>query len=150
MDFIGEIKDGQWTLSRQQSLLRKQWFNTCKTGNLVKETLTKVGRDKSRQQVKCHFGLVVATIRDTFRERGWDLSCIIPNLNIPSGYEVPVEVIQKILYACCGDVGENGERRTLSKMTTTEASAFFEKCRVYAANKWQIQIPDPDPLRRTK
>ena len=80
-----------------------------------------------------------------FDERGWDLAAIIPALKIPTGYPVPRDVIASILYATCNDVGESGERKTLSKMNTTEASKYFERCRDYPAIRWRIAIPEPNP-----
>ncbi len=77
-------------------------------------------------------------------ERFWDLATIIPEAKIPDGYPVPISVIESILYATCNDVGDNGERKTLSKMNTIEASRYFDKCRNYAAIRWHIQIDDPN------
>ena len=74
-----------------------------------------------------------------------DLATFLNSPLIPAGLEVPDDVIQAVLYACCNDVGDDGERKTLSKMDTIEASRFFEKCRNHAASAWHIEIPDPSP-----
>jgi hypothetical protein len=70
---------------------------------------------------------------------------LMPGLKVHPGYSVPADVLQQLFYATCNDVGDNGERLTLSKMSTIQASHFFEKCRDYAANQWHIFIADPDP-----
>jgi hypothetical protein len=40
---------------------------------------------------------------------------------------------------------DEGERITLSKADTSQASKFFEDIRAFAASQWSVNIPDPDP-----
>lgn len=146
MEFVATAKEGRLVLSPEQAEMRDVYVRKMKDGTKVRIKLTRLGRDKTLQQLRCHWGLVIGTIKREFEERGMDLATFLRSESIPEGQPVPVDVIQAVLYACCNDVGDNGERKTLSKMNTTEASRFFEKCRDYVAAQWSIQIPDPDPL----
>lgn len=38
-----------------------------------------------------------------------------------------------------------GETLGLSEMTTTQASKFFDNCRVWSATQLSLVIPDPNP-----
>jgi hypothetical protein len=145
VELHGRIRGGVIVLSPQMVALRDNFARRLKDDTPIRIVLTRIGRAKTAQQVKCHWGLVLGMIREQFRERGMDLATFLGSSLIPEGIEVPTDVIQAVLYACCNDVGDNGERKTLSRMDTVEASRFFEKCRIHAASAWDIQIPDPDP-----
>ena len=123
--------------------MRNEFLHSLGTCNVI-ERIDRVAKPKTHQQVKMHFGLVVSMIKYAFDERGIDLATLIPSVKIPPGRPVPKDVIQQILYACCNDVGDEGERKTLSKMNTIEASRFFDACRDHAARIWRIQIPEPN------
>lgn len=146
MEIHGRIKGGQIVLSPAMAAMRDNYTRKLKDDTPVRITLLRIAKNKTIQQLRCHWGLVVGTIRNQFRERGMDLATMLGSPTIPDGLEVPSEVIQAVLYACCNDVGDDGERKTLSKMNTVEASRFFDKCRNYAASAWDVQIPDPDPF----
>ena len=109
---------------------------------------------KTNQQVKTIWGLLIATIKSNFDDRGWDMGVLFRD--VPPGLPCEANDIKRYLYAQCGNVGPEGEYRTLSgrkdspPMNVYEAGQFFEKCRTYAAGKWNIQIPDPDPHWREK
>lgn len=143
MDFHGKTTNGNLMFSEAQQRLRTEFLNSLGMSNVI-EKITRVSKPKSHQQIKMHFGLVIMTIKYAFDERGIDLASLIPGNKIPPGRPVPKDVIQQILYACCSDVGDEGERKTLSKMNTIEASRFFEACRDHAARTWHIQVSDPD------
>lgn len=145
MEFVAKVKDGTLLLSPDMAEMRNAFVRKMKDGTLVRIALTRVGKDKTLQQLRCHWGLVVGTIRREFEDRGMDLATFLRSDTIPEGQPVPADVIQAVLYACCNAVGDAGERKTLSKMNTAEASRFFEACRNYAAAAWNIQIPDPNP-----
>ena len=145
MQFIARIQDGRIEMSPATQGLYENFLRRIKTGADVTVEVKRVGRNKTVQQCRTHWGLVIGTIREQFRHRGMDLATLLNSPTIPDGLEVPADVIQAILYATCNDVGPNGERKTLSRMDTIEASAFFDKCRTYAASAWDVQIPDPDP-----
>ncbi len=150
MEFPAHIKAGQIVMSPQMAALKDNYARRMKDGTKLIIKVTRVTRSKSHQQVKTHWGLVVGTIRREFENRGMDLATFLGSPTIPDGLEVPADVIQAVLYATCNDVGEHGERKTLSKMSTVEASVFFDKCRNYAASAWNIQIMDPDTNWREK
>jgi len=148
MDFPATKRDGRLVLSSEMSRLRDAYLQKLREGEQVIISVKRISRNKTLQQLRCHWGLVVGTIRREFVDRGMDLATFLNSPTIPDGLEVPVDVIQAVLYATCNDVGENGERKTLGKMNTVEASAFFDKCRNYTASAWNIQIPDPNPMWR--
>jgi hypothetical protein len=145
MEFTAHTKDGKLIMSRDMADMRDHYVHKWKDGTQVRIEIVRVGRNKTVQQLRTHWGLVIGTIRREFDERGMDLATFLRSETIPEGQPVPADVIQAVLYACCNDIGENGERKTLSKMSTWEASQFFDRCRNYAASAWNIQIPDPAP-----
>jgi hypothetical protein len=150
MDLHGRVQDGQIMMSATMAQLKENYLRRCKDGTQVAISIKRIRPGKTHQQVKCHWGLVVGTIRQEFANRGMDLATFLNSPTIPEGLEVPADVIQAVLYATCNDVGENGERKTLSQMNTVEASLFFEKCRTYTASAWDIQIPEPNSNWREK
>jgi len=122
-------------LSVTQKQLRERYLAGLKDGVRVKENLAKIdGRNKSSNQVRAYFGLVVEMIRYRFEEMGVDVCGICPNK----------EMIHDILIKACGGVGEMGTTLGLSKMTTVQASQFFENCRTWASTQLQLDIPNPD------
>lgn len=143
-EFHGIIKNGRFELSLTQLQQRTTYLKSLKDDTRIIETLRKEGKSKSWEQVKTHFGLAVTTILRDFSDRGWDTSCLL-NMPKPTGIEVSVGLLQEFLYAVCPIHNDTGERVTLSKMTTVQASQFFEDIRNYAASQWSIYIPDPDP-----
>ncbi|NIV68947.1 MAG: hypothetical protein GWN41_02250 [Phycisphaerae bacterium] len=68
-------------------------------------------------------------------DKGWSICGIAPNK----------QMIHEILLKSCGGVGELGQSKRLSEMTTTEAAQFFENIRDWAATQLGIVIPDPNP-----
>ena len=143
MEFHGQTTNGNLMLPMAQQQMRSEFLHSLGTCSVI-ERIDRVAKPKTHQQVKTHFGLVISMIKYAFDERGIDLATLIPGHKIPPGRPVPKDVIQQILYACCNDVGDEGERKTLSKMNTIEASRFFDACRDHAARIWHIQIPEPD------
>lgn len=134
------VRDGILCFPEAQLQLRTQWLTTLKADARVEEKLKKVGRSKSHQQVKCHWGLVVGMIKQKFDDDGVDVM----------GVPISRDQIQKVLYAKCGAVGNDGEHLTLSKMSTVQASTFFEHCTRWASSQLALYIPNPDPLWQEK
>jgi len=128
------VRDGKLCFPETQSGLRTQWLTTLKADARVEEKLTRVRRSKSHQQVKCHWGLVVGMIKQKFDDDGFDVM----------GVPISRDQIQKVLYAKCGAVGDDGEHLTLSKMSTVQASMFFEHCTRWASAQLGLYIPEPD------
>lgn len=109
-------------------------------GKSMTERLFVSGRAKTSNQVRAHFGLAVAMIRDRMIELGWTICGVAPNK----------EMIHEILTKTCGGVGELGSSVRLSAMTTDQAMKFFENIRDWAATQLHLYIPDPDKNWRTK
>ncbi len=132
-------------------LLITGFLGSVKPGTTIKTTMVRHYPARSNQQLKMVFGLLLNTIKSTFDDRGWDVALLFNDEDIPSGLPVEVDDIKRKLYLCCGNVGPEGKHKTLGRhrgeepMNVEEAARFFEKCRTWAAGKWQIQIPDPDP-----
>lgn len=146
MEFIGPVTDGRLVLSPLMETARLDYLRRWKNGTMVRETLTRILRNKSQQQLGAHFGLMFRIILEEFESRGWDLQMLFKN--VPPGIEVSKDILKEYLYAVAGDVGDNGERRRISHMNTVEMSRHFEKARDYAASAWQIVVPDPNPWYR--
>ena len=148
-EFHGIIKNGCYHLSLTQSEQRANWLKNLKEGTLICERISVERKPKTWQQTKTHWGLAVSTILASFSDYGWDTSILL-NLPKPTGVEVSSGLLQEYLYAACPTFNEAGERITLSKMDTKQASEFFDAVRNYAASQWSIYIPEPDPNWRDK
>jgi hypothetical protein len=141
-EFHGIVRNGKFLLPLSQKAQKESFLKSLKDDTKVIETLRKEGKSKSWEQVKCHWGLVISTILSSFSDNGWDTSILL-NLANPTGVEVSQGLLQEYLYAACPIYNETGERVTLSKMTTVEASKFFDDVRNYTASQWSIFIPEP-------
>ena len=151
MEFLGTIDESHRLIYPPVIAgLRDSFLKSCKPGTVVKEKLTRQYPKKSQQQIKTIWGLVIEMVKREFDDRGWDLNILLPTANIPSGIPVPRDVFKTVFYAACSNVGDQGERRTMSEMNILEMSRFFENCRDHAARTWGIVVPDPDPAWRDK
>ena len=136
MEFLGKADGkGNMILPTHQAMLRRHYLASMKDGSHLIETIRKVGKPKSNQQVKCHFGLIVAMIRQTMIDLGWGICGVAPNKNM----------IHDILKKACSGVGDGGECLGLSEMTSEQASQFFKNCQHWAASELKLFIPEPDP-----
>ena len=144
MEFYGIIKDGKITLSNIQKELRQQYLTSLKDGTLIKETLTKTAKDKTYQQVKTIFGLVITTIINEFNDRGWD-SSILLNTEKPTGIATSKGLLKEFFYSVCPIEDDEGNITTLSKATIEQAMKFINNTRDWVASQWGIYVPDPDP-----
>jgi len=140
MEFHGTISKGNLILHTHQLMLRRHFLTSMKDGSHVIETIRKVGKSKSNRQVKCHFGLIVAMIRQTMIDLGWGICGVAPNKNM----------IHDILKKACSGVGDGGECLGLSEMTSEQASQFFKNCQHWAASELKLFIPEPDPNWKSK
>ena len=98
---------------------------------------------KTAKQCRTHWGLAIATIIAGFNDSGEDCSRLF-NLPKPSGVAVTGDMLQQYFYALF-PVLRDGKRITMSKMTTTEESKFYEQINAWASSQWNIYIPEPDP-----
>ena len=140
MECLATIKNGQLTLPTIQQELRQQYLASMKDGQLIRIKYTKVAPQKTHQQVKTHFGLVVEMVRRKLEEMGMDICGVACNK----------QMVYDILIKACGGVGEMGETLTLSQMTVEQASQFFDNCRTWTATQLQLVIPDPNINWKTK
>ncbi len=149
MDFIATVQTGQIVLSLPQAVSRKHWLSTLKDGTCIKETLTKVTKSKTHQQVKAYFGLALNVILSEFEDRGWDTSILLGQ-TVPTGVSVSKGLLKEYLYAACCPCDDDGNLITISseKMDTIRQAKLFEDVRNWAASQWHIQIPDPSPTWR--
>jgi len=137
LETIGVAKGGKYILQGPNKELLARWLDDGE-GNFIKARWTKVGHPKTHKQCKVHFGLAIAKIREAMIGKGWGICGIAPN----------AQMIHEILTKMCGGVGELGQRKRLSEMTTTEAMQFFENIRDWAATQLGVYIPDPSPTWR--
>ena len=151
MKFIVTVDDShRLKFSEVMRGLWKSFLQSCKPGQALSLEIKRLRPNKSHQQVKMIWGLLIESIKRELDDRGIDLGTLIPAARVPHGIPCPREVIMSILYATCNDVGDQGERKTLSKMDIAEAGRFFEKCRNYVAGAFELDIPDPDPRWQQK
>ena len=137
------MNGGDLEVTGRQAELRRQWLSSQKDGAVVKETLEKETLPKTNQQVKMHWGLAIAMIIEEFNHKGWDSSMLF---NFPttqgSGSAVTGDQLQEYFYALF-PVYRDDRRIGLSRMSTVEASTFFDQIRNFAASQWSINIPEP-------
>jgi hypothetical protein len=102
-------------------------------------------KDKTGQQLKAHFGLMIANAIEQANDMGLDTSSFLKEMvksDLPSGIGLTVDFLKEIFYALC-PMYRAGKRITLSKATTIEASKHFEDCcKLLAAHG--IYVPEPD------
>lgn len=135
---IGIAKNGLYKLAPNEDELLTNWLIDC-DGKFVKATWVKVGKSRTSKQLKTHFGLAVAKIRQAMIDKGQSICGVTPNKLM----------IHEILTMSCGGVGPLGESKRLSQMTIDEAMKFFENIRDWAATQLHCVIPDPDPNWRS-
>ena len=140
IEFHGIVtKDGTLRFPPAQETLRTRWLIDS-SGKSVTERLHISGRAKTSNQVRAHFGLAVAMIRERMIDLGWSIFGIAPNKSM----------IHEILLKCCGGVGPLGESIRLSGMTIDQAMKFFENVRDWSATQLHLVIPNPDKDWRAK
>lgn len=149
MDFHGTIQKGRLTLPAAQKELRMRSLASMKDGTNVRETIVREGRNKTHQQIKTIFGLVIATIIQSFEDNGWD-SSILLNTKQPTGVPVTKGLLKEYFYSMCPIENDEGDRITLSKATIEQAMKFIDNTRNWAASQWSIHIQNPDPNWREK
>lgn len=150
IELHGTIKNGHIELTAVQADLRQRTLANYKDGTRIVEIIKREVHAKSWEQVKMHWSLTVGTIKAAFDDRGVDTSALIPHAKLPTGTPVSRGLLQEYIYAVCPIFDDDGNRITLSKMSTVQASEFFESIRNYFASNWGIVIHDPDPNWRDK
>ncbi len=149
MEYIGIVQSGQFELPVYQSELRKNFLSKLKDGTRVKETLSKVGKPKTKEQLGAIFGQALKQIEIELSDRGWDTS-IIMKLPQPTGVEITKDILLQYFYSLFPVFDDNHKQVTLSKMDTGMAAKFYDQIRNFAASQWQIVILEPDKNWRKK
>ena len=145
MQLIGTVTDShQIRYPPAIAELHDSFLRSVKPGTAVKVMMTRFYPKGTHQQKKMIWGLLMESVKRGLDEMGFDLSVLAPTAKIPPGLPIPREVLKEVFYATCGDVGPEGEYRTLSQMDIVETGTFFDKCRAYAAGVRNIQVTDPD------
>jgi len=107
---------------------------------------------KTNQQVKMHFGLLIDTIIARANDEGIDTSKFLKLLlreDLPTGVGLTKDFLHQLFYLVCPTYDAEGRRVTLSKMSTTEASDWFDRCRNLLSSRG-LYVDDPDPDWRNK
>lgn len=139
MEFYGHILDGRLALPDHVKAVRTQYLASMPEGAAVCEKLELAKRPKTHQQVKAFFGMIVAAAKQKFDDMGMDVM----------GVPLSQEQVKDVLYHFCGNVGDGGTPKRLSRMTTIEAAAFFTNSQQWLAG-FGVVVPDPDPAWREK
>jgi len=110
-------------------------------------TIRKAKRMKTNQQVKTIFGLLINSVVAKANDNGWDtrdfLRALV-NTDIPSGNGLTTDFLYPLFLTVCPITDDDGKRVTLSKMSTVQASKFFDECRNLIATSINLDIEDPD------
>lgn len=138
LETIGVAKDGKYILPPMNDELLTRWLTDCES-KFVKAKWTRVGTPKTLKQLKTHFGLAVAVVRQAMIDKGMGICGIPPNK----------QMIHEILSKSCGGVGPLGESIRLSEMTSDQCSRFFENIQDWSAKELDVVIPAPNPDLRT-
>lgn len=134
LETTGIAKGGLYKLDPKQDELLTSFLIDC-DGQFVRTKWTKVGSYRTSKQLRTHFGLAIARIRQAMIDQGITVCGVTPNK----------DMIHEILSLSCGGVGPLGETKRLSQMTIDEACKFFENIRDWAATQLHCVIPEPNP-----
>ena len=139
IETVGVATKGRYILPPNDEELHTNFLIDC-DGHFVRAKWSKVGKPKTNKQVRTHFGLAIAKVRQAMMDKGETICGMMPDKIM----------IHRMLLMLCGGVGPLGEAKTLSQMTSDEACLFFEKIRDWAATYFgrvgiKCVIPDPDP-----
>lgn len=116
------------------------------------QVIKRTKKYKTNQQVKTHFGLLLNSIIAQANEQGIDTSGFLKLLlqeDLPTGVGLTKDFLHQLFYVCCPTYDAEGRRVTLSKMSTIEASNWFERCRNLLASRG-FYVNDPDPHWKDK
>ena len=149
MEFFGTKQNGQPVYPPVIAEQRRKCWDKIPEGAAFKSSLVVPRDDKTYQQVKAQWGMVIGMTIEELDSRGYDTSFIY-NLPKPTGIAIKPRQLQDYLYVVCPTYAEDGRELTLSKMDIQQASQFFSECRDYLASQWSIVIPDPDPNWRNQ
>lgn len=126
--FIGIKQNGSLSFKPGILKYRQDYINSLKDNCQIVETITKISKSKSQEQLGYIFGGIKFLIKQKFDEMGLDIC----------GCPINDTQIMDILYLACGD----GKR--LSGMNMDETRLFIERVLAWCAKELGLYIPDPD------
>jgi hypothetical protein len=138
--------DGKKPVPELKTLDLDMFWQNAPAGRYTVE-LKRIPKEKSYQQVKTVFGLMIAQTIAQANDEGIDVSGLLKYLlvdRIPKGQGLTPDFLLELAYIICPTNDEEGRRITLSKMSTLQAANFFERFRTIIAGIG-IVIPDPNP-----
>jgi len=144
----GVIQNGEFCAMPEQQRLEAHYLKEYKDGTLAERITRKFGQPKTKHQLGAHFGLALAIIIAEFDDRGYDTSFLY-RIDKPTGIRIDKDLLKDYFYSVC-PIFEAGQRITLSKATSEQASKHFNDVRNWASSQWQIVIPEPDKERKHK
>ncbi len=105
----------------------------------------KMSQPKSHSQVKTIFGLMIEEAVKQAEEKTIgveDLMIYLLAKDIPKGQAITKDYLHQLMYIICPTTDDKGNKITLSKMDTVQASSLFDRFRNIVAGIG-IYIPDP-------
>jgi len=109
--------------------------------------LKRIPKEKTHQQVKTIFGLLIERIIIESNDKGIDTSAFLKMIiteDVPNGVPLTKDFLYQLFLLVCPVYDENGQRLTLSKFSTEQANGFFDRC-VDLMCSHDIYIPPPNP-----
>jgi galactokinase len=146
LESYGQGMDGELVLTLPQLESRKQYLVSME-GKGVTEILKKTVKSKTNKQVRTHFGLLIKTIIVKTNDEAIDTSeflKLIVRSDLPSGVGLTSDFLHQLFLNVCPVYDDEGRKVTLSKMTTDQASKWFEECRNLLSSRG-IYVSDPNP-----
>ena len=138
--------DGEHSTDERNQQIYDDFIEGQKDG-CIEHTARRAVKPKSPKQTKTIFGLMINDTIAQANDLGIDVSYFLKYLvddSIPKGQGLTIDFLHELMYVICPTTDENGRRKTLSQMSTIEASNLFERFRAIVA-PMGIDILDPDP-----
>ena len=146
----GQKKNGVLEVPDVQVEAENDWLASLKDGTIVVREHRIFRRGKTHNQLGAQFGLLIKTAVQDLEDRGEGTE-IFFNSPDPSGVKIDEDMLKNYFYIRCPIYNDKGNRITLSKADTTQASKHFSDCQnILASRPFSIFIPDPDKNWREK
>ena len=145
IELPGTAKGGELVQTLMQLESRRQYLISME-GKGVTEILKATRKSKTNRQVRTHFGLLIKTTIAKTNKTGIDTSDFLKLIvrdDLPSGVGLNENFLNQLFYVVCPTYDKDGQRVTLSQMTSAEASSWLKRCRNLLASRG-IFIPEPD------
>ena len=142
--YYSQKVDGKLSINNINQRRRDYFIESLKDG-CVEHTIRRAVKPKSHNQVKMIFGhMIESTIAqaDECSIGVEDMLVYLIDGNIPKGIAINKDFLHALMYTICPTVDDEGQRVTLSKMSTKQANDLFERFRNIMA-PLGIVISDP-------